>query len=392
LAGFVSGLLPGYMVPSAFVVLGELPLSSSGKLDRKLLPSPTFEAREFRAPQTTVEQSVASVFAGVLGVERVGLDDNFFVLGGNSLIATQVVSRLQKETGVDVRVQWLFNDSTVAGLAHRIEAGSEEDFDPHADGAVQVLLPLRRYGSGKALFCFHSMYGLAWSYSGLARFVDGRPLYGIQTRALSDDGYLAGTIAEMADDYLGEIRKAQPEGPYNLLGWSLGGVVAHEVAVRLQEQGESVGSLVMLDSHWDVEAAEFHSAVRDGLAQIGVTVGDADDVADLSDNDMQRLWDTMPQELGALTLGRFRNLYRSAVRSGQLVASHVARRFDGDILYFSAADHPPAREGAAQRWTHLATGNVTDVPIDCNHADMTSAEALAEIGPVLDRYLKRNVV
>ncbi|MFD6883970.1 amino acid adenylation domain-containing protein, partial [Rhodococcus sp. NPDC060084] len=397
LAGFVSGLLPAYMVPSVLMVLDELPLGSSGKLDRKALPSPTFEAREFRAPQTTVEQSVASTFADVLSLERVGLDDNFFALGGNSLVATQVASRLQKETGVEVRVQWLFTDSSVAALAHRIEtdAGSEEDFDPLTDGAVQVLLPFRTHGSGNPLFCIHSMYGLAWTYSGLTGFVDDRPLYGIQTRALSDNDYLPGTIAEMADDYLREIRTAQPEGPYNLMGWSLGGVVAHEVAVKLQKQGEFVESLVMLDSHWDLEAAEFRRAIRANLAQIGVMLEDSDDVAALSDEHIRRLWDTMAQDvtaLSALTLERFRNLYRSAVRSGQLIASHLPGTFDGDILYFSAANHPPARHGAAKRWAHLVTGHVTDVPIDFSHDDMTSTEALAEIGPVLDHYLKRNVV
>ncbi|MFD6884854.1 condensation domain-containing protein, partial [Rhodococcus sp. NPDC060084] len=121
LAGFISGLLPAYMVPSVFVVLDELPLNSSGKLDRKALPAPVFEAREFRAPQTAVEQVVASVFSEVLGVERVGLDDDFFALGGNSLIATQVVARLGAALGTRVPVRVLFEAATVGELAGRVE-------------------------------------------------------------------------------------------------------------------------------------------------------------------------------------------------------------------------------------------------------------------------------
>ncbi|NME81502.1 amino acid adenylation domain-containing protein, partial [Rhodococcus sp. 105337] len=121
LAGFVSGLLPAYMVPSVLMVLDELPLNSSGKLDRKALPSPVFEARKFRAPQTPVEQVVASVFSEVLGVERVGLDDDFFALGGNSLIATQVVARLGAALGTRVPVRVLFEASTVGELAVRVE-------------------------------------------------------------------------------------------------------------------------------------------------------------------------------------------------------------------------------------------------------------------------------
>ncbi|MFD3813435.1 condensation domain-containing protein, partial [Rhodococcus sp. NPDC058639] len=119
--GFVSGLLPAYMVPSVLMVLDELPVGSSGKLDRKALPSPVFEAREFRAPQTAVERIVASTFADVLGLERVGLGDNFFELGGNSLIATQVVARLGAALGTRVPVRVLFEASTVGELAVRVE-------------------------------------------------------------------------------------------------------------------------------------------------------------------------------------------------------------------------------------------------------------------------------
>ncbi|MDI9916925.1 non-ribosomal peptide synthetase [Rhodococcus sp. IEGM 1379] len=121
LRGFVGERVPGYMVPAAVVVLDAFPLNSSGKLDRGLLPEPVFEARVFRAPVSVVELVVASAFVGVLGVDRVGLDDDFFALGGNSLIATRVVMRIAEELDTAVPVRLLFEASTVHELAARLE-------------------------------------------------------------------------------------------------------------------------------------------------------------------------------------------------------------------------------------------------------------------------------
>ncbi|MGF0253978.1 non-ribosomal peptide synthase/polyketide synthase, partial [Rhodococcus erythropolis] len=122
LASFVAEALPSYMVPSVIMELAEVPLTPVGKLDRRALPEPVFEVREFRAPTTPVEEIVAQVIADVLGVERVGLDDDFFELGGNSLVATQVTSRLGRALDTTVPVRTLFDVSTVEALAAHIES------------------------------------------------------------------------------------------------------------------------------------------------------------------------------------------------------------------------------------------------------------------------------
>ncbi|WP_156423182.1 phosphopantetheine-binding protein, partial [Rhodococcus sp. KB6] len=118
----LRAVLPSYMVPSLIMVLDALPLNASGKLDRKLLPEPVFEVAVFRAPVTAVEEIVASVFGDVLGVERVGLDDDFFALGGNSLIATRVAARLGQALDAQVPVRVLFEASSVELLAARVES------------------------------------------------------------------------------------------------------------------------------------------------------------------------------------------------------------------------------------------------------------------------------
>ncbi|MBO0852601.1 MAG: amino acid adenylation domain-containing protein, partial [Nocardia sp.] len=129
--------LPGYMVPSAVMVLDEFPLNASGKLDRRALPAPVFEVREFRTPTTPIEEIVAQIFGEVLGLARVGADDDFFELGGNSLIATQVASRLGTALDTRVPVRMLFEASTVSALAARVES--------HAgDGARKSLVARER--------------------------------------------------------------------------------------------------------------------------------------------------------------------------------------------------------------------------------------------------------
>ncbi|WP_350246165.1 amino acid adenylation domain-containing protein [Rhodococcus sp. D-6] len=387
----VRSVLPSYMVPSAVVVLDAFPLNTSGKLDRKALPEPVFEVREFRAPRSPIEEIVANVYAEVLGVPRVGVDDDFFELGGNSLIATRVVSRLREKIGVEVRVQWLFAETTVEALAQRIafDLDSGEAFDPSDDNSMQILLPLRTRGSGKALFCVHPLYGLAWTYSGLTHFVRDRPVYGVQSRILSEDGYRPKSLAEMTARYVEEIRIVQPEGPYHLMGWSLGGVLAHEMAVRLQGENEQVGSLTMLDSRLNLKVGDFRDTIRDELAQIGVVLEDGDNVMALSDEHLEKLWEMIPQEMFALSPERFRDLYEGALHSAELIASHTPGVFEGDLLYFTAADHSPNQDDVEQQWSHLVTGSIKDVPVGCVHGAMMTPESLAAIGPVLDEYLRR---
>ncbi|MGW0180939.1 amino acid adenylation domain-containing protein, partial [Nocardia sp. NPDC003345] len=134
--------LPSYMVPSVFVVLDEFPLNASGKLDRRALPAPVFQARVFRAPSNPVEEVVAATYAEVLGAERVGADDDFFELGGNSLVATQVAARLGTALGVNVPVRALFEAPTVAALAVRVDQIEEDNRPALVAGPRPELVPL----------------------------------------------------------------------------------------------------------------------------------------------------------------------------------------------------------------------------------------------------------
>ncbi|MGK8485768.1 amino acid adenylation domain-containing protein [Nocardia asiatica] len=380
--------LTGYMVPDAVVVLDALPLTANGKLDRRALPAPEFvSGTVYRAPETATEQAVAAAFAELLDADRVGLDDDFFGLGGNSLLAAQVVGRLRETTAATVRVQWFFTDATVAGLAARIDAG-----DADVNAALDVLLPIRATGSAAPLFCLHPMYGLAWSYAGLAQFLPAeQPIFGLQSPALSEDGELPGSLDELAQRYLAEIRAVQPQGPYRLLGWSLGGVLAHAIATELQDAGEQVELLAMMDSHPNPDVVGFRAALRGALAEfgLGTSVAAGDDVYELDDEALATLHAMIPADLVAVTPERLRRIYRSAVRSAELIAEHRPGVFRGTVQYFSAAVADPTDElrAAAADWWPYVQGMVVDRPVEVTHARMAAPEALAVIGPQLAALL-----
>ncbi|RMI31926.1 amino acid adenylation domain-containing protein [Nocardia stercoris] len=380
--------LPAYMVPALVVVLDELPLTASGKLDRRALPVPSLDTRPFRAPSTDLERTVADVFAEGLGVARVGLDDDFFDLGGDSLIATRVAGRLRRLTGAAVRVQWFFTGSTVAALSAKLHdsLGDSQDYDADSESALDVVLRIRSEGEGAPLFCLHPMYGLAWGYAGLAQYLPDRPLLGVQSPALTEDGFLPNSLQDMAVRYADEIRAVQPSGPYHLVGWSLGGVLAHAVAVRLQEAGESVALLALLDSHPDIDVTDFRAAIREALAELGIgaesLVGDGD-VHELSEEALAVVHAQLPADLAVLTPDRVRRIYRSAVRSAELIATHRPQVFRGRLDYFSAL----GSEQAVRSWRFHVDGSVVNHPVSVPHAQMTTAIALAEIGPVLGRLL-----
>ncbi|MEU1984151.1 amino acid adenylation domain-containing protein [Nocardia sp. NPDC019395] len=383
---FAGRQVPSYMVPSSIMVIDRIPLTPAGKLDRGALPEPVFDAADFRAPRSPLEYTVAEIFADVLGVDRVGVDDSFFALGGNSLLATKVVARLAVETGIDISVQWLFTDATVGGLAARLAAPAEAE--ALSEAALRVVLPIRETGDATPIFAIHARDGLAWSFAGLTRLLpEDQPIYGLQSPAYSETGYAPASLAEIAARYLAEIRRIQPTGPYRLLGWSLGGVLAHAVATELQAAGEQVEMLAMLDSHPAVDPGVFESAVRAALVEQGIVTGETgEDVGELSDAELARLHELIPPELLRLPVDRLRGVYRTAVRSAELIADHRPGIYQGVVDFFRADIPTPGVEQpgpTADLWRPYVSGEVAEYAVTATHEEMTTAEAFSVIAPRL---------
>jgi thioesterase domain-containing protein/acyl carrier protein len=241
------------------VELEHLPLTANGKLDRRALPAPEWGGREYAAPEGEVEQVIAEIFGEVLKLERVGRADNFFELGGHSLRAMRLISQLRERLEVELPVRALFEQPTVQGLAQRVveqRADTSSSFQkqslatPAKKLPLDTLLPLRQSGHLPPLFCIHPAGGLSFPYTGLVHHVpNGHPVYGLQARSYTDLSQEPNTLEEMAVDYLAEIQTLQPFGPYFILGWSFGGLVAFEIATRLEAAGETVALVALLDSY-----------------------------------------------------------------------------------------------------------------------------------------------
>ncbi|WP_137807928.1 non-ribosomal peptide synthase/polyketide synthase [Pseudomonas sp. G(2018)] len=255
--------LPDYMVPARILVLERFPLSANGKIDRRALPEPEWAIGGYRAPRNALEQALTAIWQDVLGVPQVGIDDNFFELGGDSLQVLKVISRVrsQPKLGFELKLRDLMQKPCIAELSGYQAAETATAPDP--------LLALNgRVANVPALFCLHAGFGTVFDYEPLARRLEGRrTVYGLQCRMLLDPQWQDASLLSMAQAYAQRIRSQQPEGPYYLLGWSLGGALTQLVAHELETQGQTVAFAGLVDSYvaGTAEAGDWREDLADFL-------------------------------------------------------------------------------------------------------------------------------
>ncbi|MFE2032055.1 amino acid adenylation domain-containing protein [Streptomyces scopuliridis] len=389
----VAAGLPEYMVPAAFVPLDALPLTPNRKLDRGALPAPDLGAGTGgRPPRTRQERLVCELFAEVLGVSRVSIDDGFFDLGGHSLLATRLISRVRSTFGVDIALRTLFEAPTPAELAERLDGESGEGED--AQGAFEVLLPLRRGGNRPPLFCVHPASGFGWSYAGLMRHLGpDYPIYALQSRGIAEPGELPTTVEEIAADYLRQMRTVQPTGPYLLLGWSFGGLVAHAIAERLQREGEKVAMLAMLDSFPRLRAESMDAVLsqQEFLAGMLDLAGYHQEGPSGEPLEFARVTEILRQQdgvLGSLEERHVAALYEVFENNSRIARGHVPGRYVGDVLFFEAVLGKPSEAPGPQVWAPFLEGSIDSHPIESTHDDLTQPGPLAEIGGILADRLR----
>ncbi|HEX2202459.1 MAG TPA: amino acid adenylation domain-containing protein [Longimicrobium sp.] len=398
--------LPEYMVPSAFVWLDAIPLTKSGKVDRRALPAPDRDpsADAYVAPRDETEAGLAEVWAEVLGVSRVGATDNFFDLGGHSLLAVRLMSRVRQRFGRELPLGALFQRPTLAEFAALLAPDA-------AEAAFSPLVPIRPEGAEAPIFVVHPAGGTVFRYAHLARHLpEGRPVYGVQAVGVAGEAEPLGSVEEMAARYVEAVREAQPRGPYLLSGWSAGGVIAFAMAHRLRAAGEEVALVALIDA--DVPREDWATLAPDDVELMRRVV------RDLGEPDEEKL-EAMVAALRAIPAeDRLQGLREWIARSGlpipddqvaqigrtvkvfdatvRAVNAHRLEPYDGRVLLLRAElgipGHPDTRPGGlAGAWRPFVARELEVRDVPGTHGTVVSephvqavaaalAEALAKTG------------
>jgi thioesterase domain-containing protein len=326
---------------------------------------------------------LASLFARVLGVEVVGAEDDFFALGGHSLLAMRLAAEITRELRRAVSVGQIMMSPTVAGLAEAMQSELMiNDFG--SDGFAPVLR--LRDGDGTPLWCFYPGSGFAWQYAVLARHLrPGRPVIGLQSPRPGGVIASSRSMDDLIDRQLAVMRELQAHGPYDLLGYSLGGTVAYGVASRLRQMGEEVRFLGLLDTYpaevhdWsDPQGAEAAlGAEREQTRVLDEAFADADERSELDA--------PMRQEKAVMLEQIFAN-YQDAVR---LLSRTRTPDYDGTVTLFIAERSLPEYIRPHEVWAGRV-GRLEVYPLGhCSHEDILSPASLKTLGPLIDHLLSQ---
>ena len=399
LRSFLAERLPEAMLPMVMVELAALPLTPSGKLDRRALPAPAVErrlARELVAPRDPVEIELARIWEEVLAVRPVGVHDGFFDLGGHSMAAVRLMARIRASFGQDLPISLLFERPTVEELAVLLRERTEP-----RTGSDRTLVEIQPAGEGSPFFCVHPVGGDVLCYAALARKMGtDRPFHGLRSTAA--DGQAETRLEDLANRYLGEVRAVQPVGPYLLGGWSLGGLVAFEMARQLRRSGEEVGIVALIDPPAPTAAR------RPPVGEAGLAYRFAKDLAALNGQALPDIAE-LPERVvangrGALLRQLFNQLSAARLLPSEIGFEELRQRFltfarnfraaesyapglcDAPLALFLAEGSPGVVERAAA-WTPLAAAGLEIHLLPGDHYSLLERERVEPLAARLRSLL-----
>ncbi|HZI13113.1 MAG TPA: amino acid adenylation domain-containing protein [Myxococcus sp.] len=362
--------LPEYMVPAAIVPLEALPLTPNGKVDRRALPAPEGASRAldrgYVAPRDELEARLVALWEELLGVQPVGVRSNFFDLGGHSLLAVTLMGRIWSSMGRQLPVAALFQSPTVEHLAQLLR--EDADMAP-----ASPLVSIQPEGDLPPFFCVHPVGGHVLCYAELARRLGPRqPFHALQARGLEGREEPCDSLEAMASLYLDALRAVQPHGPYRLGGWSLGGLIAFEMASQLARQGETVAELLLIDTR--APGAEPPPAEEE-LASLGATLF-AQDLA-------QRTGEPSTAPTEAL-----QRVFESNLRAAWLYAPEP---YPGTVTLLRAAGNPaPESLGHQLGWERLALSGVEVHSLEGDHYSLLRPPHVQDLAGRVRACLERS--
>ncbi|NER33981.1 MAG: amino acid adenylation domain-containing protein [Oscillatoria sp. SIO1A7] len=394
LRGFLKSKLPDYMVPSAFVFLEAIPLTANGKSDRRALPAPDTdylsESASLIPPRSNTELQLSQIWSEVLNVTPVGVTNNFFDLGGHSLLAVRLMARIERQLGIHLPLATLFTEPTIESQANLLSAKSDVRSD-------SPLVPIQTSGDLPPLFCVHPVGGNVLCYAELARHLgNNQPLYGLQSLGLSGEKEPLTKIEEMAAIYIEALQEIQPAGPYYLGGWSMGGIVAWEMARQLQEVGLEVALLALIDSYAPNAMSELidEASLANSLAaDLGGMFGtelpiSAKDIEQLQRSEqLQHIFATakrlnlLPPEVG---IEQMRQLFEVFKANRVAIANYQPKPYSGRVAQFCASS-PQEDRG----FRSLATGELETFVIPGDHYGMMLQPHVRVLAQKLATLLKQ---
>lgn len=382
---FLRDKLPEYMHPSHIIPLAEFPLSPNGKIDRKALPSPDSVRKgaggKGAIARDNLELALVQIWEDVLNQRPVGVTDDFFGLGGHSLLAVKLMSRIQQAFERKLPLELLFSHPTIEALARELR----HETDTAADWSALVPLRPAKSDGKPPLFCVHPAGGRVLCYVKLSQALgEEQPIYGLQARGFEPGQQPYADIEEMAASYREAMKTAQPVGPYQILGWSGGGIVAFEIARQLQAAGDQVALLALVDAYAPSalpehltrqdEAQLFKALLTEEIPSVSL-----DELRSFSREELlayvtERLIeaDIIPPDFGIEEVSRFFEVYKTNCR---LAHSPVGSSYQGKIHLFRARDEEAlqlryAPDDASLGWQSCATEGVAICTVPGNHNSM----------------------
>jgi thioesterase domain-containing protein len=313
------------------------------------------------------------------------VDDSFFELGGDSLSAMRLIAAINTSLDADLAVRTLFHAPSVGSLRQQLGR--------HASEVEVVPVEVLKEGTGVPLFCIHPGSGVSWPYQALGNYLDC-PIIGIQ-RIWQGEEAEPRSIRDMAKNYADRIQGVYPTGPYNLLGWSFGGVVAHELAIELQRRGCVIARLILLDAQPSIDSnvtLPNHALVENQVLEQVLRFYRVDIPEQDGPLTYQQV-EELVRERGAVEFSQYKQLFDLGVQnlnsSFALHRAHEPGVFDGDVIIFSALpDKRISSSPPLESWRPYIVGHITEHSIDCRHEDMLTSESLSLYGQQLKFSLK----